>query len=80
MIRERSAGPQMISRLEQKSVLACVRECVLVLCAKPAMYHDWLPHASNELLCMLRVWCLYCICMYLNHFMHVHAHMEGLHV
>jgi hypothetical protein len=80
MIRERSAGPQMISRLEHKSLLACVRGCVLVLSAKPAMYHDWLPHASNELLCMLRVWCLYCICMYLNHFMHVHAHIEGLHV
>jgi hypothetical protein len=30
----------MISRLEHKSLLACVREFVLVLCAKPATYMD----------------------------------------
>ncbi len=41
MLRERCAGPQIIiSRLEFKSLLACVRKCVLVLCAKPAIYHD----------------------------------------
>jgi hypothetical protein len=40
MIRERSAGPRMISRLERKSLLACVRKFVLVLCAKPATYSD----------------------------------------
>jgi hypothetical protein len=30
----------MISRLEHKSLLACVRECVFVLCAKAAIYTD----------------------------------------
>jgi hypothetical protein len=30
----------MISRLEHKSLLACVRECALVLCAKPAICMD----------------------------------------
>jgi hypothetical protein len=40
MIRERSAGPQMISRLGHRSLVACVRECVLVLCAKPAICMD----------------------------------------
>jgi hypothetical protein len=40
MIRERSAGPQMISRLEHKSLVACVRECALVLCTKPAICMD----------------------------------------
>ncbi len=40
MIRERSAGPQMISRLGHRSLVACVRECALVLCAKPAICMD----------------------------------------
>jgi len=34
MIRERLVDPRMVSRLEHKSLLACVRECMLVLCAK----------------------------------------------
>jgi hypothetical protein len=42
MIRERSAGTRMISRLEHKSLLACVREFALVLCAKPAICMDLL--------------------------------------
>jgi hypothetical protein len=40
MIREHSAGPRIISRLGHKSLVACVRDCVLVLCAKPATYMD----------------------------------------
>ncbi len=42
MIHERSEGPRprMISRFEHKSLLACVRECVLVLCVKLATYSD----------------------------------------
>jgi hypothetical protein len=54
--------------------------------AKPCFIHMfslsahpyWLCHVSHELFCMLRVWCLYCICMYWNYFMHVHARIEGL--
>ena len=40
MIRERSAGPRMISRLEHKSLVAWMRECVLLICAKPAICMD----------------------------------------
>jgi hypothetical protein len=56
--------------------------------AKPCFIHMfslsvhpyWLYHVSHDLFCMLRVWCPYCICMYLNYFMHVHARFEGLRV
>jgi hypothetical protein len=57
----------------------------MVMCnirAKPCSIHMcrlifhpyWLSHVSHELFCMLRMWCLHeCgICMYWNHFMHVH--------
>ncbi len=40
MIRERSAGPRMISRLGHMTLVACVREFALVLCAKPAICMD----------------------------------------
>jgi hypothetical protein len=39
MIRERSAGPCMISRFEHKYLL-CEWKCVFVPCAKPAVYDD----------------------------------------
>jgi hypothetical protein len=51
--------------------------CSIHMCCL-SLHPYWFPHASHDLFCMLRVWYLYCICMYWNYFMHVHAHIEGL--
>jgi hypothetical protein len=50
MICERSEDPQMISRLEHKSLLAWMRECVLVFCATQATYLKckWLIYYVNK--------------------------------
>jgi hypothetical protein len=67
----------------------CQHIWIMVMCstsAKPCFIHMcslsvhqyWPYHVSHELFCMLRVWCLNCICMYCNYFMHVHdTHLKA---
>jgi hypothetical protein len=55
------------------------KPCFIHICRLCAHPH-WLSHVSHGWFCVLWVWCLYCICMYWNYFMHVHARIECLRV